>query len=65
MIEAQDTPDKAVEEMLDEIDFGWCIGGDHLMNPQKCIPIERVLSIIIKHIPQVNNYFTNKYKEDK
>ena len=57
MIEVQETPDKAVEEMLEAIDFGWCVGGDHLMNPEKCIPIGRIIGIMCRHIPQVNNYF--------
>ena len=64
MIHIQDNPDKAVEEMLDELDFSWCIGGDHLMNPQKCIPIDRAINIMSRYIPQINNYF-NKYKEGK
>lgn len=64
MIHIQDNPDKAVEEMLDELDFSWCIGGDILMQPERCIPLDRAIRIISNYIPQVHNYF-NKYKEDK
>jgi len=64
MIVIQDTPDKAVEEMLEELDFSWCLGGDRLMQPQKCIPIDRAIRIMSKYIPQIDNYF-NKYKEEQ
>ena len=65
MVEIQDTPDKAIEDMLDEIQFGWCIGGDSLMNPKRCIPIERVLTIMARHIPQIDNYFKAKGNVDE
>jgi hypothetical protein len=49
--------DVDIEAIIEEIDFSWCIGGDRLVQPEKCIPIGRVWSILSRHIPEIDNFF--------
>ena len=42
-----------IEAMIDEIEFNWCLGGDILMNCEKCIPLKRLYKILGQYLPQI------------
>ena len=63
-MEIQPSPDARIESLIEEIEFAWCIGGDILMQPEKCIPLTRLYRLLANHIPQVNNYLNKQHNED-
>jgi hypothetical protein len=49
--------DVDMEALVEDIYFSYCIGGDILMNPERCIPVRRMWAIMARHIPEIDNYF--------
>ncbi len=49
--------DVDIEGLIEELDFSYCLGGDRLMQPKKCIPLERMWHILGKYIPEFNEFF--------
>jgi hypothetical protein len=51
--------DVDMQALLEDIFFSYCLGGDILMNPERCIPIRRMWRIMGTHIPEINEFFKN------
>ena len=49
--------DVDMEALVGEMHFSWCLGGDRLMSPEMCIPMNRMWSILGKHIPEMEEFF--------
>lgn len=45
-----------VDELLDDINFNYCVGLIESANPEKAIPISRLIPLLAKYFPQLKNY---------